>query len=86
MEWISILEARRDFSASMASWIEEGQVALVAGVSMDANNGLLDYARDNALQIVVVAPERPDFMHAQDWFVEGLAEDVLPELTKLITI
>ena len=31
---------------------------------------LLDYARDNALQIVVVAPERPDFMHAQDWFVE----------------
>ena len=66
-------------------WIEEGQVALVAGVSMDANNGLLDYARDNALQIVVVAPERPDFMHAQDWFVEGLAEDVLPELTKLLT-
>ena len=52
---------------------------------MDANNGLLDYARDNALQIVVVAPERPDFMHAQDWFVEGLAEDVLPELTKLLT-
>ncbi len=67
------------------AWIEEGQVALVAGVSMDANNGLLDYARDNALQIVVVAPERPAFMHAQDWFVEGLAEDVLPELAKLLT-
>ena len=67
------------------AWIEEGRVALVAGVSMDANNGLLDYARDNALQIVVVAPERPGFMHAQDWFVEGLAEDVLPELTKLLT-
>ncbi len=53
---------------------------------MDANNDLLDYARDNTLQIVVVAPERPDFMHTQDWFVEGLAEDVLPELTKRLTL
>ncbi len=67
------------------AWIQEGQVVLVTGVSMDANNGLLDYARYNGLQIAVIDPERPDFMHAQDWFVEGLADDILPELTRLLT-
>ena len=67
------------------AWIKQGQVALVIGVSSDANNGLLDYARDNDLQIVVMSPDRPDFMHAQDWFVEGIADDILPELTKLLT-
>ncbi len=67
------------------TWIKEGQIALVVGVSMDADYGLFDYARDNDLQVVVMAPVRPDFMHAQDWFVEGLAEDILPELTKLLT-
>ncbi len=67
------------------AWIREGQVALVTGVSMDADNGLLDYARDNGLQIAVIDPERPGFMHAQDWFVEGLADDILPELTRLLT-
>ena len=68
------------------TWINEGQVALVTGVSLDSNNGLLDYARDNDLQIVVIAPERPEFMHAQDWFVEALSEDILPKLTRLLTI
>ena len=67
------------------AWIREGKVALVTGVSMDAKNGLINYARDNGLQVVVMAPERPGFMHAQDWFVEGRAEDILPKLTRLLT-
>jgi hypothetical protein len=67
------------------AWIQEGRAALVIGVSMDADNGLLDYARDNDLKIIAIAPERPDFMHGQDWFVEGLADEILPELTKLLT-
>ena len=66
------------------AWIQEGRVALVTGVSMDAENGLLDYARDNGLQIAVIDPGRPGFMHAKDWFVEGLSEDILPELTRLL--
>jgi hypothetical protein len=66
------------------AWIQEGQVALVTGVSMDADNGLLDYARDNGLQIAVIDPGRPSFMHAKDWFIEGLSEDILPELTRLL--
>jgi len=66
-------------------WVRAAQVALVVGVSMDADNGLLDYARDHGLQLVVVAPGRPPFMHAQDWFVAGRAEDVLPELARLLT-
>jgi NAD-dependent SIR2 family protein deacetylase len=65
-------------------WIREGKVALVTGVSMDAKNGLIDYARDNGLQVVIVAPERLNFMHAQDWFVKGRAEDILPKLTRLL--
>ena len=65
-------------------WIRQGQVALVTGVSMDADNGLIDYARDHGLQIAVIGPTRPCFMHAQDWFVEGLADDMLPELARLL--
>ncbi len=66
------------------TWIEEGEVALVVGVSMDADYGLLDYARNKDLQVVVMAPSRPEFMHPQDWFVEGLAEDILPELCSIL--
>jgi hypothetical protein len=65
-------------------WIRQGQVALVTGVSMDADNGLIDYARDYDLQIAVIGPTRPCFMHAQDWFVEGLADDMLPELARIL--
>ena len=66
------------------AWIKQGEVALVTGISMDANNGLLDYARDYGLQIVVIGPSRPLFMHAQDWFIEGVADDILPELARIL--
>ena len=65
-------------------WITEGRAALVVGVSMDAGNGLLDYARDHGLQMVVVDPKRPAFLHAQDWYVRGLADSVLPNLSNLL--
>jgi NAD-dependent SIR2 family protein deacetylase len=60
-------------------WIREGKVFLVVGVSRD-EHGLLSYARDQGLRIVVIAPERPPFLYAQDWFVQGRAEEMLPEL------
>ena len=66
------------------AWIREGEVALVTGISMDATNGLLDYARDHGLQIAVIGPTRPEFMHAQDWYIKGMADDMLPELTRLL--
>jgi NAD-dependent SIR2 family protein deacetylase len=66
------------------AWVREAQVALVVGVSMDAGNGLLDYARDSGLQVAVLSPERPAFMHAQDWFVAGNAESLLPKLAGLL--
>jgi hypothetical protein len=61
-------------------WISEGQALLVVGISED-EHGLIAYARDQGLQIVAVAPERPSFLCAGDWFVEGRAEDVLPRVT-----
>jgi len=61
------------------SWIREGKVFLVVGVSRD-EHGFLSYARDQGLQVVVIAPERPSFLDAEDWFVPGCAEEVLPEL------
>jgi hypothetical protein len=51
----------------------------VVGVSRD-EHGLLSYARDQGVQVVIIAPERPSFLDAQDWFVQGSAEKVLPEL------
>lgn len=65
-------------------WIQEGEVALVIGVSTDADNGLLDYARANGIQIAVVDSQQPSFLHAQDWFVKGSADDILPVLAKTI--
>ena len=66
------------------SWIRSGKVALATGVSMDARNGLLDYARDQGLQLVAIGPDRPTFLHSGDWFVQGPAEVLLPQLADLL--
>jgi len=63
------------------NWIREGKAFLVVGVSRD-EHGFLSYARDQGIQVVVIAPERPSFLYAEDWFVEGKAEEILPELAE----
>jgi NAD-dependent SIR2 family protein deacetylase len=75
------LKHPRDFVDSDEGWsrIRQGEVFLVVGVSRD-EHGFLTYARDQGLQVVVIAPGRPSFLYAQDWFVQGRAEEVLPEL------
>jgi hypothetical protein len=62
-------------------WIREGQVFLVIGVCED-EHGLIAYASDHALQVVAIAPERPSFLSAGHWFVQGAAEDVLPRIAE----
>jgi len=62
-------------------WIREGQFFLVIGVCED-EHGLIAYASDHALQVVAIAPERPSFLSAGHWFVQGAAEDVLPGIAE----
>jgi hypothetical protein len=61
------------------NWIRAGEIFLVVGVSKD-EHGFLGYARDQGIPVVVIAPERPSFLCAEDWFVQGRGEDILPEL------
>ncbi|MBM3238598.1 hypothetical protein FJZ31_20065 [Candidatus Poribacteria bacterium] len=61
------------------SWIRAGEIFLVVGVSRD-EHGFLSYAREQGIQVVVIAPERPSFLYANDWFVQGHGEEVLSEL------
>jgi len=61
------------------NWIREGEIFLVAGVSHD-EHGFLSFARDQGLQVVVIAPEPPSFLYSQDWFVPGRGEEILPAL------
>jgi len=51
----------------------------VAEISPD-EHGFLSFARDQGLQVVVIAPERPSFLYAQDWFVPGCGEEILPKV------
>ncbi len=67
------------------SWISQGRAALVAGVSSEAEYGLLDYARAKHIQLAAIAPDRPYFLTAGDWFTPGRAEDVLPQLAALLS-
>ena len=60
-------------------WIADGAALLVVGTWED-EHGLISYARDQGIQIIAVAPERPAFLRAGDWVVEGRAEEVLPRL------
>ena len=62
-------------------WIAEGEFLLVAGIGRD-EHGIISWARDHNIQIVVVSPDIPSFLHAQDWYVDGKAEDVLGQLSQ----
>lgn len=62
------------------AWLSECNVLLAVGLGRD-EHGLVSYARDSGAQIVSVSPDRPEFLHREDLFVPGKAEDVLPCLT-----
>ncbi|MDE3000019.1 MAG: hypothetical protein OXU79_13160 [Gemmatimonadota bacterium] len=62
------------------AWLAEGNVLLAVGLGRD-EHGLISYARDNGMQVVSVSPDRPEFLHREDLFVHGKAENVLPRLT-----
>ena len=61
-------------------WFKEGKVLLAIGLGRD-EHGLISYSRDSGMKIVAVSPDRPEFLHADDLYVAGRAEDVLPCLT-----
>ena len=60
-------------------WLGDARVVLAVGLGRD-EHGLVSYARDSGAQIVSVSPDRPEFLHREDLFVPGKAEDVLPRL------
>ncbi len=62
------------------AWLSEGNVLLAVGLGRD-EHGLISYAREAGMQIVSVSPDRPEFLHKEDLFVQGKAENVLPCLT-----
>ena len=64
-------------------WIEEADAMLVVGLSQD-EHGLISFARDRGLLIVVIAPELPSFLYPKDLFVQGSAKDVLPTIEKIL--
>lgn len=61
------------------AWLSEGNVLLAVGLGRD-EHGLISYARNSGIQIVSVSPDRPEFLHEEDLFVQGKAENVLPSL------
>ena len=61
------------------AWLTEGKVLLAVGLGRD-EHGLISYARDNGIQVVAISPDRPEFLHKEDFFVDGKAENVLPLL------
>ena len=61
------------------AWLSEGNVLLAVGLGRD-EHGLISNARDSGIQIVSVSPDRTEFLHKEDLFVQGKAENVLPRL------
>ena len=60
-------------------WLKEGKVLLVVGLGRD-EHGLISYSRDNGMMVASISPDRPEFLHQEDLYVNGKAEDVLPHL------
>ncbi len=52
---------------------------LAIGLGRD-EHGLISYCRDRGTLITAISPNRPEFLHQEDLFLEGKVEDVLPRL------
>lgn len=60
-------------------WLKAGKVLLAVGLGRD-EYGLISYCRNSGMKVVVISPDRPEFLHEKDLYVRGKAEDVLPYL------
>ncbi len=60
-------------------WFKQGDVLLAIGLGRD-EHGLISYSRDNGMKVAAISPDRPEFLHEEDLYVGGKAEDVLPRL------
>ncbi len=60
-------------------WFKDGKVLLAIGLGRD-EHGLISYSRDSGLRVAAVSPDRPEFLHEDDLYLAGRAEDVLPSL------
>lgn len=60
-------------------WLKEGKILLAIGLGRD-EHGLISYCRDQGILIIAISPNRPEFLHQEDLFLKGKAEDVLPHL------
>jgi hypothetical protein len=60
-------------------WLKEGKVLLAVGLGSD-EHGLISYCRNSGMKVVSISPDLPEFLHEEDLYVGGKAEDVLPHL------
>ena len=60
-------------------WLKEGRILLAIGLGRD-EHGLISYCRDQGILIIAISPNRPEFLHQEDIYLKGKAEDVLPRL------
>ena len=58
-------------------WLKDGNLLLTIGLGRD-EHGLISYSRDAGMKVVAISPDRPEFLHEEDFYIEGKAEDVLP--------
>ena len=57
--------------------MRDGSILLAIGLGRD-EHGLISYCRDREMSVIAISPDRPEFLHQEDLYVEGKAEDVLP--------
>ncbi len=60
-------------------WLKEGRILLAIGLGRD-EHGLISYCRDQRILIIAISPNRPEFLHQEDIYLKGKAEDILPLL------
>ena len=60
-------------------WLKEGKILLAIGLGRD-EHGLISYCRDQGTLITAISPNRPEFLHQEDLYLKGKAEDTLPHL------
>jgi uncharacterized protein len=60
-----------------------GEILLVIGVSRD-EHGIVQAARAEGMQVIVIDPQRPELLEPSDRWVRGRAETVVPLLSELV--
>lgn len=61
------------------NWLTEGKILLAIGLGRD-EHGLISYCRGQGTLITAISPNRPEFLHQEDLYLKGKAEDILLHL------